>query len=132
MGPAADVGGSESECGVDGVKERGFANAALATDGGLAAGEELAELCDTLSGADAGGDDNAAGAGEGAEVGENGVKADEVNLADADDREDAAFFGADEVAVDELGAEFGVCGGGDDEYLVDVGYEDVFAAVAAA
>jgi hypothetical protein len=132
VSPAADIGGCESESGVDGIEEGGLADAALSADGGLSIGEELSELWDSLSGADAGGYDDAAGASEGAEVWEECLEVDEVNFANADDGEDTAFFGADEVAIDELGSEFRVSGGGDDEYLVDIGDEDVFAAVAAA
>ena len=53
---------------------------------------------------------------------------DEVDLVDADDGPDAAFFGGHEHAVDQVRLQPRLGGAGDDQQLIDVGDEDLLAA----
>ena len=92
----------------------------------------LTQAADALPRADAGGHHHTASPRKGSEIGEQRPQVGEVDFADADNWKNATFFGTDEIAIDKLRSEFGVGGGGDDEDLIDVGDEDMFAAVAAS
>ena len=94
-------------------------------------GEDLAEAGDASVVGDRGGDGFVAELVVEAEDPLVVGQVDQVGLVQDDDGADAAFFGGDQVAVDEGGLQGGLFEGGDDQDLVDIGDQDVFAAAVA-
>src|SRR5262249_25847391 len=128
----AHVAHPETEAGLHGVEQRGFADAALAGEQSLPILQSRRQPIDALPG------DGARQQRRNAELAVHsdqrliGRWVHQVRFVQADNRRDAAVLRADEIAVDEVRLQFRLDQRHNDDDLIDVGDENMLAAAGRA
>ena len=126
--PVADDVGFQPQVGLHGIEQRRLAHAALPGDHGFVAAEQALQILDARRGRRAGQHDLVAESGIHSQDRLQADLIDQVAFIDAQDRFDAAFMGADQQAIDQIGLKRRIGGRGDDQGLVDVGGDDLLLA----